>query len=362
MKPYKDVSLSEAVDIISSVGDKVTVLVQGETGIGKSYMLKTMAKMPKFKDHIPLYLDCTTKEAGDLAMPKVKDIDGKDFLTFVPSKDVGVHLDKPVLLMIDEIGKATRPIQNVLCRLIYEQTIGDMSLAEGSVIFATTNLAEEGFGDNAPAYMRNRVNFITVRKPNSEEWVEWAIANDIHPTVMQTVSEKPDMLASYRDYANKKAGDQNPYIFDPSSPKQTFVTPRSLALASDLLKGTEHLPNAVRVHMLSGQIGEAGAMDMMAMNELYHKLPRYADIVKTPDKAKLPESAGAACMLVYTLIQNVEKTHVPSVMTYIGRMTVEQQALFCKGMLKRDKAPMISAEKSFIKWASENKYLFADNS
>lgn len=361
-KPFADVNLDNFYELVKACGATNTVIAQGETGIGKSYVLSRFKK--EFGDkYTYIYLDCTTKEAGDLAMPKIYDLDGRFLLDFVPSKELGLHLDKPCIVMVDEIGKTSRPVQNVLCRFIYERKVGEFSLHPDSIVFATTNLADEGFGDNMPAYMRNRAVVVTVRKPSAEEWIEgFAIANDVHPTVMQTVSEKPDMLASYRDYIGKKTGDQNPYIYDPNHPKQAFVTPRSLALASNLLKATEHLTPAVRQHMLAGQIGEVGAADMMAMNELFHKLPRYGDIVKTPSKAQLPEGGGAACMLVYTMIQNVEKEHVPSVMTYVERMAKEAQALFCKGMLKREKAAMIAAERAFLDWTSSNAYLFRDNS
>lgn len=355
-KPYSEITISEATDLIARVGRFVTIIVQGETGIGKSYILKTLAK--RFPDMLPLYLDCTTKEAGDLAMPKIKDIEGRDVLTLVPSADMGFHFNKPVILMLDEIGKAARPVQNVLCRLVYERKCGDLTLSEGSVVFATTNLAEENYGDNAPAYMRDRSDFITVRKPTAQEWIdEFAIANDIHATIIQSVSEFPDMLESWR---NLSTPGENMYILDPRSPSTgARVTPRGLHLSSDLLKASEGLPDHVRTHMLIGKVGEKAAMDIMAVDALHADLPSREDIIRKPSDAKLPKEAGSQCLLVYSALSWVEPKTLAPLMVYLKRLPKEAQALFCSASLRHaGKAAVIASDPAFGNWMKENNYLF----
>ena len=42
MDLYKSISLQETANLILAIGDKVTVLAQGEMGIGKSSILKSI--------------------------------------------------------------------------------------------------------------------------------------------------------------------------------------------------------------------------------------------------------------------------------------------------------------------------------
>ena len=71
--------------------DKTSVIVEGEMGIGKSSILKELGR--KLPEHIPIYFDCTTKaDAGDVMMPKFKDLDGQDYVSFATNEELGMHL------------------------------------------------------------------------------------------------------------------------------------------------------------------------------------------------------------------------------------------------------------------------------
>ena len=63
-------NLEESKDLILNIGTQRTVLLQGDMGNGKSSVLKMLSK--ELPDHIPCYVDCTTKDLGDIMMPKFK--------------------------------------------------------------------------------------------------------------------------------------------------------------------------------------------------------------------------------------------------------------------------------------------------
>jgi MoxR-like ATPase len=108
-------------------------------------MLKTLRDQC---DMEPRYIDCALLDLGDLQMPRVT-----DSVEFVPNKMfVG---DEPLIIMLDEIGKAMRPVQNALLTLLLEHRIGNHKLPEGSVVFGTTNMARcrahgAGLGQGVP--------------------------------------------------------------------------------------------------------------------------------------------------------------------------------------------------------------------
>jgi energy-coupling factor transporter ATP-binding protein EcfA2 len=97
-------SLDQIENTIRLGGHKRTVLVQGHMGTGKSSLLKTLSKaMP---NHTACYFDCTTKDLGDITIPQLQTMDEYGYVRYVTNEELGLHLGKPIILMVDEYGKA----------------------------------------------------------------------------------------------------------------------------------------------------------------------------------------------------------------------------------------------------------------
>lgn len=372
------VSLNEFANMIATVGSDVTVIGQGEPGIGKSSMLKVLEK--RFPDYEVAYIDCTLLDLGDFALPytetvgmKAVDVHGKAELLggmkvtkFAPNARFKFQSGKPVIVMLDEIGKAMKAVKNVLLTLMLEKRIGDVKLPEGSIVFGTTNLATDGVGDSLEAHARNRVCFVTVRKPSAgfggdgsvdnDSWGAWALENDIAPEVIAWVKQFPQALESYTDPAQK----DNPYIFNPTRAGQTaFVTPRSLEKASHIAKKRNSLGEAVTITALAGTIGESAARDMQAFFTVVDKLPTWEAIMDSPSSAKVPDDAVAKCILVFSAISRVDKDTLGKWLKYADRLDKELQALFARSIVKSSaKQSMAVSNKDFVKWATDNQWLF----
>ena len=190
------VSLSEFAHGIGTVGRDVTIIGRGEPGIGKSSMLKVLQQT--YPDYEVAYIDCTLLDLGDFALPYtevVVDEHGANtplkVTKFAPNARFKMHSGKPVIVMLDEIGKAMKAVKNVLLTLMLEHRIGDNYLPEGSYVFGTSNLLSDGVGDMLEAHARNRICEVVVRKPDSDEWIEWALKNDIAPEVIAWVKQFP---------------------------------------------------------------------------------------------------------------------------------------------------------------------------
>jgi len=354
MELYKSVSLQQCADLIGAVGSDVTVLAQGEMGIGKSSMLKML--QAKFPDYFVCYGDMTTKDVGDFLVPKIRDINGVEVTSFIPNEEFGFHHNKPIVLMLDEIGKASKGVMNACLRLMLERKLGTYSLPEGSIVFATTNLAQEGIGDMLPPHARNRMSVVKVRKPSADEWIEWALDANIAPEVILTVKEFPMMLSSFEDYSDSK---DNEYIYDPRTPRPSFVTPRSLEKASSILKATQGLPEDVIGCAIKGTIGARACYDMLNIVKLSSDLPSWESIMDSPEKAQLPESPAAVCMLVYSAVQRVEKDTINKWIKYMNRISKEAQGLFATSVMRTQKKTVVGTSTEFVKWATANNYLFA---
>lgn len=350
-------NLDQAAALIGAVGQQRTVLVQGEMGTGKTTLLKTLAQ--QFPKHVACYFDATTKDVGDITIPNVMRLDDSDeFVRYVPNEEFGVHTGKPVILMIDEFGKANPAVKNALLRVILEREVGCHKLHPDSIVFATTNLGAEGVGDLLPAHARNRVTVITTRKPSNMEWIEWGINNGIDHALLGWCKDNPQLFQSFVDIDNP---DENPYIFHPKAQRAAFVSPRSLEAASDILKVRDVMDDQTLTAALMGTIGERGGMDLMARMRLADDLPSLDSIKSDPLNAKVPESASAVCMVVYRALSTIETNWIDAWMDYMVRLDKEAQGMFVNGVRAKNysKQSVVMTNRKFTDWAMQNNYMFA---
>ena len=349
-------NLEQSAQLIEAIGHMRTVLMQGDIGTGKSSTLGELsARLPK---HHAVYFDCTTKDLGDMMIPSLQSIEADGCVRMIPNEELGVHLEQPVILMIDEFGKANPSVKNAMLRLMLERKIGSYSLHPDSIVFATTNKGSEGVGDMLPPHARNRMTVIQVRKTDHMDWIEWGINNGIDATLLGWVKDNPQLMASFEDV---KDPDENPYIFHPQQQRAAFVTPRSLHAASDILKQREAFDDQTLTAALMGTIGDRGAMDLMSFVKLADQLPSLQSVKDDPKNAKVPDSAAAICMVVYRTLAALEKDWLNAWMDYLPRLDTEAQALFANGVRapKYSKQAMVMQNKKFTEWAMKNSHLYS---
>lgn len=344
----------EIAQFIKRVGPKRSIIVRGEMGIGKTSILNALAE--DLPSHEPVYFDATTRSLADLAVP---DIAGtKDYMEFKPNKMLGLHSDTPKIIVLDEITKASRSLKVGLTRFLLERAMDDWRLPEGSIVFATGNLAEEGLADTLEAHQRNRIIELHMRKPGHLEWIAWGINRGLDPTVLAWVRDNPQTMQSFRDV--EKPSD-NPYIFHPREQRAAFVTPRSLEAASDLMAERRYLPEHVLEAGLAGTLGAHAAADLVTWAALADQMPSIDSIKKDPEGAKIPESAAAVCMVVYRTLSLIEQEWVPQWLRYMDRLPKEVQGLFANGVMAKGYGRQLEVvrETKWTDWARANHYMFA---
>ena len=379
-----EIDLDQAAALIKATGHLRTVLVQGHMGTGKSSLLKTLATM--LPTHKAVYFDCTTKDLGDLMLPTIKGAglssgsilsgkmnglthefslkvthegDEQNYVTYAPNEELGVHHAGPVIVMLDEYGKANPAVKQGLTAFMLERKLGSSKLHPDSIVFCTTNLGAEGVGDLLVAHQRNRVTVVTVKKPTNTDWIEWGINHGIDHSLLGWVKDTPQLFADFRDM---KDPDENPYAFHPKAAgRAAFVTPRSLEAASDILKQRHLMDDMTVTAALMGTIGDRAAMDMMAFVKLADQLPSLESIKKDPLNAKIPTSASAVCMVVYRSLAVLERDWIDAWMTYMDRLDKEAQGMFANGVRspKYSKQSLVMTNAKFTSWAKDNGYLFA---
>jgi energy-coupling factor transporter ATP-binding protein EcfA2 len=349
------IDLPQCVDLIAAVGSDRTVLAQGHMGSGKSSMLHMLGeKLPK---HRKIYFDATTKDLGDIMIPSMQSIEKDGCVRMIPHEELGLHIDGPIILMLDEYGKANPAVKNAMLRLMLERKVGSYSLHPDSIVFATTNLGSEGVGDILPPHARNRMTVVQIKKTNNMDLIEYGINNNWDHSLLGWVKDNPHLMASFEDI---KDPSENPYIFDPRAQRAAFVTGRSLEAASDILKVRAGFDDITLTAALMGTIGDRGAMDLMAFVSLSDQLPTLQSIKDNPKSAKVPDSAAAICMVVYRTLSALDKDWLNSWMDYLPRLDTEAQAMFANGVRapKYSKQSMVMTNKKFTEWAMKNNHLY----
>ena len=350
-------TLNECVDAIQATGSRVTTLIQGHMGCGKSSILKMLAKANP--NHIPCYFDCTTKDLGDLMLPKILTDDDAEFVRFAPNEEMGFHHGRPVILMIDEFGKANPSVKNGMMRVMLERKLGNLSLHPDSMVFATTNLGTEGVGDLLQPHHRNRITTVRIKKPTATEWIEnFAYNAGIHSSIIRWVHEFGDTL--FQTFEEVTDPESNPYIYHPKSVRASFVTPRSLELASHWLHAKDKLTPTTLKQALMGTIGARGGADLEAYVSIYDQLPKKAEIMADPANAIVPTSASATMMLVANALTGMDREFVTPWIKYMARLDKEAQGYFTLQVANPvyTKKAMVMTNADYTRWCMDNNYLF----
>jgi len=346
----QEISLKQAEDLIATIGRDVTVHMRGQPGIGKSSILKTLAT--RFPNHTPVYIDCADLDLGDLAMPAMNH--ETRTTTFYPNERFAIHKDKPVIIMLDEITKASEPVKNMLLPVMLERRLGSIKFHPDSIVYSTGNLTTDGVGDTMKAHAKNRLTSVTIRNPNDDEWINWGVDNGVAPEILAWIKQFPHALASYTDDSQK----ENMYIYNPRKQQDAFVSPRSLEKASHIVKNRATLGEDTTMVALTGTIGESASRDMSAYFSLADGLPTKESIYKEPEKAMLPTDPSARVILVMRELMTITDKHMDAWLTYLQRLPMEIQALFAVNIMASSRKQVAATNKTFIDWAVKNNQYF----
>ena len=362
-------NFNQALTLIKAVGDKRTIIVEGENGCGKTALFHALKNDPKFAEHIAVDpIDCTQLSDGSVWMP---DLDRESGVSReLPNERFGVNKHnqkgingaKPSLIMLDEIAKAPAFIKNVLAPIVYERRIGAYHLPEGSVVFCATNLSVEGLGDSIQAHLRNRLTFVKMRKPTADEWVAWATENSVAPEVIAFVHMFPQVMDSFLDYEEggkyhgKAMEKDNSWVFNPRASQIGYATPRSLVAASDIIKQLDNIDTETLNAALAGTVGEATAVDMSAAVRFGRSLPLFERVVADPEGTDVPDNPTAQIVQTFQFVTRTNtRDEAEAVTKYVQRMRNEMQSLFVNTVARSSRIAQFATVTSFGKMLNDNR-------
>ena len=186
------------------------VFIWGPPGIGKSALVQQFAA--------DLGLDCVSLLGSQLApedligVPQI--VEGVS--RFCPPAQIA--RSQPYCLFLDELNACSHEVQKAFYSLIHERRIGEYHLPAGSIVIAAGNRAQDSsIVKTMSAALLNRLVHVQLRVAH-RDWMQWALASEIHPLVVEYLQNRPDHLWS-----------------PPPKTEEPFSTPRSWHMLSDAL-------------------------------------------------------------------------------------------------------------------------------
>lgn len=211
MNLVNTVTQDELFDLLLNIAPVRPVFIWGAPGIGKSALVE------KFADEVGL--PCVSLLGSQLApediigIPQIRGNTSE----FLPPKMIA--REEPYVLFLDELNACTQEVQKAFYSLIHEHRIGEYHLPKGSIVIGAGNRAQDGaIVKPMSSALLNRMFHVQL-KVDPKQWLNWAYQNDIHPWVIDYITQRPDHLFT-----------------EPPKTEEPFSTPRSWHCLSDALK------------------------------------------------------------------------------------------------------------------------------
>lgn len=220
------------------------------------------------------------------------------------NEEWGVHHGEKMVLTVDEMSKGNIPAQNSVHPLIdgLPRRIGNVTLAEGTVVILTGNLPSVGVGDVIRPHTQSRIVYVPIKSPTGIDWIQWGITADMHPYVLATADQYSQWFLSYTDPEFAALDKDDPIrqiVFnpDPANPAkgQPYVCPRTMEFASNAVwawersQGTSYAMSHRMLRIaLQGCIGVPAAERMMAVIKMGDEVPSAREIMSHAEAKTLP--------------------------------------------------------------------------
>jgi len=230
---------------------KLPVFIWGAPGIGKSSIVKAIAKEQNLE-----FLDLR------LSLLDPTDLKGIPFFnaqtqegvwakpSFLPSVK-----DSKGILFLDEINTAPPAVQASAYQLILDRCVGEYTLPEGwSIIAAGNRETDRGVVYKMPAPLANRFVHFDMEVDFSD-WKTWAYNAGIDASVIAYLTYDTSML----------------FTFDSKSNEKSFATPRSWEYVNTLVNAG--IESELLLDSITGAVGREAAVGYMSFRKVMKDLP-----------------------------------------------------------------------------------------
>ena len=316
-----------------AIKNQYPLLIKGAPGIGKTDIVAQAAQETGTELIIshPVVSDPT--DFKGLPFPNKEGTEAK----FLPFGDLLklVKADKPTLFFLDDLGQAPASVQAAAMQLLLARRINGHKVSDKVTFMAATNRREDRAGvQGILEPVKSRFAAILELEVNIDDWVEWAIEEDLPVELIAFVRFRPNLLHSFKPTAD--------IINTPN--------PRTVAAVGMMMNAG--LPQNSEYEMISGAAGEAFAVEFLSFLKIYRDLPDIEKLISDPMGTDVPDEPSTLFAVCGALSAKANKKNISSIIEYTDRLPGEFQVLLIKDAIKRNKT--LTNTKEFSAWAIEH--------
>lgn len=304
-------------------------LIKGSPGTAKTSIIEQVAKK--------LNYDIVT-EVSSLSMPvDYKGLPGivngeAQFLPYGFQKKL-LTAEKPLICFFDDIGWATPSVINSLASLILNREINGEKISPHVRFVAATNEKKDNSNVNSLSLaFLSRFHTCIRMEVCADSWINWAIDNDVEPTIISYIKSKPSMLSTF-------IGQKD----------EMFACPRTIKFLSDIIKA-----GIISHEAWAGTVGEVFSTEFMAYYKICKSIATLpAEIIANPLTAKIPEKPDVLYFVLTALAnKSKEEKTFSAVVTYLNRLPKEYEAFAVKMIVTKN--PKMKETSTYINWHVQN--------
>lgn len=238
-----------------------------------------------------------------------------------------------VVLLVDELPNAPKATQNALLQLVLDKKIGTYTLPAGTAIIAAGNRSiDRAAVHEMPTPVKNRFAHYEI-EANIDDWVAWAMQNNISPTIISFLRYRPQLLHSLDAREN------------------AFPTPRAWEMVDRKLPFMG-VNTDDEFYGTASLIGDGPAGEFIAFKKSVDKMPDLDQIIANPTATQVPDDPSVLFAVSGALASRAEDNNFKEIMKYAKRMPSEYQVVLVRDSLAKDRDLMKTD--AFRQWTQDN--------
>ncbi len=243
---------------------------------------------------------------------------------FLPKQGQGV-------VFLDELNAAPPLVQAACYQLVLDRRLGEYELPEGWAIVAAGNReTDRAVTHRMPSALANRFVHLDF-EADLEDWVSWAVKNDIPEELVAFLRFRPELLHS----------------FDPTRNEKSFPSPRSWEFVAKIMRSAPD--PKIFPALAAGTVGLGAASELLGFLRVYEDLPDVDDILAQPGTSVLPEDPATLYALCQALAYRVDERTVSALLDIALRLPAEFSVLLARDCVRR--YPPFVQHPDFERWA-----------